>query len=401
MERLQRLQRAVEDVGEEQRVKDQAMVLAEHGREALQKKLARYQQLQTIAEELSNMTQLSAIAQLVVDRAFTLIGKSDVCLLFLVDAEEQELSLTASRKREAAIVVRAKHGDQFDRHVLRSHSPLMVNDARRDFRFTSAPALDREVASVIACPLMLEQTPAGLLRLDSAQAGVYTQDDLRFLGILLDLAATAVTNARLFMRTQQLAVTDGLTGVMLRRPLLELLERELTRSDRSREPVGVLIADVDRFKPYNDRFGHMAGDVVLKDVAALLQMLAPSGAAVGRYGGEEFVMLAPGMERRRMAEVAHRVREAVARQFRHAGPHEGAQRPPAPMDGAQEGGHGEAASAVEAVADTPGGRPEGITVSIGVASSPEDAQGAVELLRVADERLYRAKRDGRNRVCAD
>jgi putative methionine-R-sulfoxide reductase with GAF domain len=261
--RTLRMQQKVDDLGEERTVKEQAVAAAVQTREALQRKLARYTQLQTIAEELSNLTDASAIAQLTVERAFELIGKSDVCLLFLVDHERQELSLYASRRREAVPSIRAKHGDQFDRHVLRTHRPLLVNDVRRDFRFTITVSPERDISSVIACPLMLGQRPSGVLRLDSPAPAAYTQDDLRFLDILLDLVSAAMTNARLFAQTQQLAVTDGLTGLTLRRPFLEQLPRELARAARSREAVSLLMVDVDHFKSYNGAFGHTAGDVIL------------------------------------------------------------------------------------------------------------------------------------------
>ena len=379
MRRLLRMEQLLEDVSEEQILKDQAIALATQAREALAKKLSRYTRLQTIAEELSNMTDLSAIARMAVDRTFDLIGKSDVCLLFLVDPERQELSLFASRKRESVPSVRAKHGDQFDRYVLRTHRPLLVNDVRRDFRFTTAVAQERDVASVIACPLLVGARPEGVLRLDSARPGVYTQDDLRFLDILLDLVSTAVTNAKLFAQTQQLAVTDSLTGLSLRRPFLEHLSRELTRSGRSREPVSVLMVDVDHFKRYNDTFGHTAGDVILKDVAEVLRAVAPPGSAVARFGGEEFAVALPRIPRYQAGDIAEEVRRRVEQQ----------------VQGRARGPEGESRSTRRAV-ESDGVRR--VTVSVGVASFPDDAQAELELIRVADSRLYQAKHAGRNLV---
>ncbi len=375
--RFQRLRQLLDDLEEEQSVKQQAIALAQQTAQGLQKKLARYTELQAIAEALSNMTDVSAVAQLVVDRAFRLIGKSDVALLFFVDKERQELSLFASRKRETMAPIRAKHGDQFDRHVLRSHRPLLVNDVRRDFRFPGAAGMvaaqERPVSSVIACPLFINQSPEGVLRLDSAQPAAYTQDDLRFLDILLDLVSAAVANARLFAQMQRLAVIDGLTGLMLRRPFLEQLTRELTRSLRGREPVSVLMVDVDEFKAYNDLYGHTAGDLVLRSIAEVLRTTVPPGGAVARYGGEEFAVLLPRLARHDAGEVAEKIRHAVEQQ-------------------AQGGGRlSRAAGQV-----VPERR---VTVSIGAASFPDDAQVELELIRIADQRLYQAKRNGRNLVC--
>ncbi len=381
MRRLLRLQQAVEDLSEERTVKDQAITTASQTREALNKKLSRYSQLQAIAEELSNMTDLTSIAQLAVERAFRLIGKSDTCLLFLLDQEQQELSLVASKKHEALSSIRSKHGDQFDRYVLRTHKPLLVNDVRRDFRFTVAASPERPISSVIACPLLLGQSPEGVLRLDSAQPSTYTQDDLRFLDILLDLVGTAVTNAKLFARTQQLAMTDGLTGLTLRRPFLEQFTRELTRAARTKEPASVLMLDVDHFKDYNDAFGHTAGDLILRAIAEVLRTVVPPGGVIARYGGEEFAVLLPRLPRTQAADLAEKLRRVVEQQV-HGSPR-------AVASHVERSRRSEPAAAEQAV-----------TVSVGVASFPEDGQVELELMRVADRRLYEAKRSGRNLVCA-
>ncbi|MBI3996268.1 MAG: diguanylate cyclase [Candidatus Omnitrophica bacterium] len=401
--RTQQMQQRLEDVREEQTVQEQAIALARQAHDALQKKLARYAQLQIIAEELSNMTELNSIARLAVTRALALIGKSDVCLLFLLDAERQELSLVASEKHQTMTSIRAKHGDQFDRYVLRTHRPLLVNDIRRDFRFTVTVSTERTINSVIACPLLLDQNPEGVLRLDSAQAGAYTQDDLRLLDILLDLVSTAVMNAKLFAQTQHLAMTDGLTGLTLRRPFLEQLAREITRSGRSREPVSVLMLDVDHFKAYNDQFGHSAGDVVLKSVAEVLKAVVPSEGVSARYGGEEFAVLLPRMARPQANDAAETIRRLVETQVRSE--RHGDWQAATPLsDEMAASGHDVQARSERASPKEPSRRRRveavgGVTVSIGVAAFPDDAQADVELVRVADQRLYQAKRAGRNLVC--
>jgi diguanylate cyclase (GGDEF)-like protein len=374
LRRMARLAQVVEDLGDEQTANEQALAAAGATREALRKKLSRYTQLQTIAEELSHLTDREAIGQLAVERTFALIGKSDVCLLFLVDADRQELSLFASRRREGVASVRTKHGDQFDRHVLRTHRPLLVNDVRRDFRFTVGTLPERPVSSVIACPLLLEHRPTGVLRLDSPQPNAYTQDDLRFLDILLELVATAVANARLMAQAQQLAMTDGLTGLLLRRPFMEHLSRELARAGRSREPVAVLLLDVDHFKAYNDTFGHTAGDRVLTAVAEVVRQVVPPGGVSARYGGEEFIVLLPRHGRCQAGELAEAIRQLVPRQATRMAA--GSHRPSSPALHSGE-----------------------VSVSIGLAVCPDDGQAELELMRAADQRLYQAKRDGRNLVC--
>ena len=362
--RILRLKQQLDDLEEEFYLKEQALRISRQAHDGLQRKLSRYQQLQTIAEHLSRLLNLEGIGQLAVDRAFELIGKSDVCLLFLVDKERQELALYASKKAAGVPVIRTKQGDQFDHYVLRTHRPLLVNDVRRDFRFGSVGTTDRPLGAVIACPVIVAESAEGVLRLDSPNAGVYTQDDLRFLDILLDLVDTAIANARLFAQTQQLAMTDGLTGVLRRQPFLDQLTRELARANRTREPLAVLMLDIDDFKRYNDTFGHPAGDLVLKTVAEVMRSTVPPDGMCGRYGGEEFAMLLPKASGTHGAEIAERIRQRVEEKVRTVG------------------------------RDSP------VTVSLGVAAFPDDAQSELELIRQADQRLYQAKRAGKNRVRA-
>jgi diguanylate cyclase (GGDEF)-like protein len=172
-------------------------------------------------------------------------------------------------------------------------------------------------------------------------------------------------NATLFAQTQQLAVTDGLTGLLLRRPFVERLTGELARAARTREPLSLLMMDVDHFKAYNDQFGHTAGDVVLKGVSDALREAVPPEGVVARYGGEEFAALLPMTPNRQAASVAETIRRQIEQRFQSRPRHA-----------------------------------TSVTISIGISTYPEDAQEDAECLRVADQRLYQAKRSGRNRVCA-
>jgi diguanylate cyclase (GGDEF)-like protein len=165
-----------------------------------------------------------------------------------------------------------------------------------------------------------------------------------------------------------LSTTDGLTGLHNRRHFDAVLQAEWHRAQRAGQPLTVGMLDVDWFKNYNDHYGHPAGDACLKLVAALLaSCVGRAGDTVVRYGGEEFAFIAPNIEADAAAQLAQRVCEAV-RQL--AWPHAGA----------------------------PSGQ---VTVSVGVATAWPTAAGATEqLLRQADQALYRAKHQGRDGVHA-
>ena len=164
-------------------------------------------------------------------------------------------------------------------------------------------------------------------------------------------------------RLERLAVTDGLTGVFNHRRYQEALQAELLRAERHNRPLGVLMVDVDFFKKVNDAMGHPAGDELLRRLAEVLSADLRQTDLIARYGGEEFAVLLPETTKSEAMQVAERMRVAVESRI-----NEGAN------------------------------WPTKVTVSIGVATFPEDGKTAEQVLIAADQAMYVAKRQGRNRV---
>ena len=164
----------------------------------------------------------------------------------------------------------------------------------------------------------------------------------------------------------QLATHDALTELCNRRHFTELADKEIARALRHGRPLSLCILDVDLFKPVNDRYGHNSGDEVLRQIGALVRRHARSDDLPARIGGEEFALLLPECGIDAATAFAERLRQAVA-----------------------------------ATAFAPGGEPERITVSIGVAALGPGRDDRPALMAAADAALYRAKHEGRNRVCAD
>jgi diguanylate cyclase (GGDEF)-like protein len=186
-------------------------------------------------------------------------------------------------------------------------------------------------------------------------------DDRTTLELLAKELGILVKNVFLIEETQRLANSDGLTGLQNRRRATERLELELERARRYGTQLCVLLCDVDHFKQVNDRFGHNVGDEVLALVAASLSETIRQVDLVSRWGGEEFLVLLPDTDRNGAMVVAERLRSAVA--------------------------------SLPAV----NGGPERVTCSIGMTSYDQDDSAAAFIDR-ADQALYRAKKNGRNRV---
>ncbi len=191
------------------------------------------------------------------------------------------------------------------------------------------------------------------------------------------LIALAMPPVLLLQRTllvaqlQEQARTDAKTGLANAAWWHELAEREVDRALRLGEQVSVLIADLDHFKQVNDTYGHLAGDAVLRAVAGQLTDGVREYDVVGRFGGEEFVVVLPATGLGRAWEIAERLREQVA-----------------------------ALAVPVAGGDGLGTEIDRLTVSIGLAALPDQAEDLSDLLRLADVALYTAKESGRNRVCS-
>ena len=176
-------------------------------------------------------------------------------------------------------------------------------------------------------------------------------------------AVVALDNARLHRIVERQALMDGLTGLANRRQCEESLADELARVERFGGSLAVVVADLDWFKDVNDRYGHPAGDSLLRDFASLLQETLRDVDLAGRWGGEEFLLILPGTDLAGGAQVAERVRAALATRL---------------------------VVTVEGTAIP-------VTASFGVAAVPP-ARTAAEVFAAADAALYEAKRAGKNRV---
>jgi len=217
--------------------------------------------------------------------------------------------------------------------------------------------------TAILVPIQSKGSPIGMLVVESS-APMVDRDQRDFLLTLANQSGLAIENANLYARTLQLSITDGLTGIYNYRHFCERLDQEISRSRRYHVPLGLLLVDIDRFKYFNDRFGHLLGDEVLKAVARAIRSNTRDVDLVARYGGEEFSVILQEIGSQEIAAYAERIRSAVA------------------------------AVRIE----VPGDATQGVTVSVGAAVSQDGDPEAHEFIRRADAALYVAKEQGRDRV---
>ena len=217
----------------------------------------------------------------------------------------------------------------------------------------------------LSCELF---TPVGLYALNiTSEHTPFEKVDMDACMRLLDAAGLAVSNALLYEKTLGLSKTDGLTGLKNHREFKEALAAECLRAKRYQRGLGVVMLDVDHFKNYNDAHGHPQGDILLKKLAELIRDNLKDTDVVARYGGEEFAVLMLETSKAEAVNVAERLRHMVEWcKF--------------PKEVTQPAGK--------------------ITISVGVSGYPEDGGSTETLIEAADAALYRAKKEGRNRVVA-
>ena len=247
--------------------------------------------------------------------------------------------------------------------VLDHKKPLVLADAVRE----RLPEIARcFTGHLLMMPLAVHGYAWGVLALErDAPREPFVRGDYEDIQVLVDHLTILLENMRLYRQAAEMAVRDSLTGLLNHRRLHERLKEELSRALRYHHPMTVLMIDVDYFKRYNDTFGHQQGDELLRILAETLRQNVRQSDIVGRYGGEEFAIILPETDKHSAGVLARRLCEVVANT-------------PFP-------GH-------------PGGSPVRCTISIGVASYPEDGFAISDLVAAADAALYRAKRFGKNRV---
>ncbi|MFA5286791.1 MAG: GGDEF domain-containing protein [Candidatus Omnitrophota bacterium] len=212
----------------------------------------------------------------------------------------------------------------------------------------------------INLPLIINNEIAGYLI-----ASNVAEDNKYQFQILAQQFLIMVKRAFLYKNVHELAIMDGLTQVFSRRHVLERFEEELKRSRKFKHNLSFLMVDIDKFKNFNDKYGHLVGDAILREVSRSIKDNVRQIDFVGRYGGEELSIALPETDKEQALLAAERIRQAIeARDIK--------------------------------VYD----EELKVTVSVGISTFPDDADSSGLLIEAADKALYLAKKGGRNRVCA-
>ena len=250
------------------------------------------------------------------------------------------------------------------RHMAKTGRPIINPDTFNDPEWIRDIPGAYWIRSYIGAPIISQGKLLGFINVDAQVPNFFREEHLDRLQAFADQAAIAIRNAQMYEEIQSLAITDCLTGLYNRRYFFEFSENELARSKRYGKKLSLAMMDIDHFKRVNDQFGHQTGDRVLKMISDISLKNLRKVDVMCRFGGEEFVILLPETSGVEAYLAAERIRREI--------------------DGASlETEKGEVS----------------VTVSIGVADLGEEIQTLDELISKADQAMYQAKDQGRNRVC--
>jgi diguanylate cyclase (GGDEF)-like protein/PAS domain S-box-containing protein len=362
------LERAREEIirREELRRKNELLL---KGMEELSRKVSELSTLNEAGKILSSKLDLGDVLNTVMTMAGDLF-QAQAYSIRLMKEDEGILSIVAHSGLSEEYLKKGpiSVGDSVAGAVAQQRKPIHVPDALSHHGLYKADVAAREGLKSIYClPLVIRDRCIGVMTFYHKKPHSYGDDQTQFLSTFASTVSIAIDNARLYEEQKRQAVTDGLTGLYNHKFFHDNLARELNRAQRYGNRLSVIILDIDLFKKYNDAYGHQEGDALLREMGGILKKVARENDLVARYGGEEFVFLLHQVSKSEAMLFARRLRKRIC-------------------------DHGFKGEDI-----LPGGR---LTISLGLACFPEDADSVASLIHTADQALYRAKREGRNRVRA-
>jgi len=331
--------------------------------------------LHEMSSVLSNSLEIAEVLEQLTDRIRSVVP-SDFCAFLLYDEKTKEAIITSLRgydRRfiggrfllEQSAILTHMLNQWRDRRVYTIHHDPDLGDRGREIGLFPMKELQQPLKSLFGRPLVAHDRFIGAAFLASMRSHAFTDYHRNFMDTLLNQVSLVVDNSMLHRRIRDMARTDGLTGLLNHRTFMEKLAEEYKRLDRDPRPFSILLMDIDKFKAVNDKYGHPVGDVAIKAVAKVMKDTARGSDFVARYGGEEFAVGMVDTDSRGAAQMGERIRKILEKTL------------------------------VTRVFD---GELR-VTVSIGVSSFPGDTKNVADLVTMADNALYQAKRSGRNRVC--
>lgn len=323
--------------------------------------------LTDVVKTANSILEPRKIIELIMAKVQELIP-SEAWSMLMVDEQRRELTfeLALGEKGPDVAGFRVRLGEGIAGWVAESGQPVIVNDVRKDPRFTGQidDQTQFRTRSILCAPLISRGRTLGVVEIINRRGGRFSRADLDLLLTLVEPCAIAIENAMLFQRAEQLTITDDLTKLFNSRYLNLYIGREIKRCKRHGIPLSIIFLDLDGFKGINDQHGHLAGSRTLTEVGAILALAVRESDVLARYGGDEFVVVLPETPVEGALVIGERIRRSIEE---HAFLRE-------------EG--------IDAH----------ISASLGIATYPDHALTPEGLIQKADQAMYRVKERNKNGI---
>ncbi len=319
------------------------------------------EQILNFDEKVSAIKDINKLIDFIITKACDILN-SKRCSLMLIDETLQELCIKGSAGlNERFTRKNIKVGELIAGFVIQEAKSILVENIETDKRFARPNRTGYESKSFISVPICLDHKMIGVVNVtdkNPATSNIFTQLDLKILTAIVRQAAVVIENAQIYKELNYLTITDAMTDLYNYRYFTKSLENEINRTKRFPWTFSLMMIDIDHFKSYNDSFGHLQGDFLLREVGRMIQSNLREVDIVCRYAGDEFVVILPGTDVSRARFIAEKIRGKVMKlECKRA-----------------------------------------MTFSVGVTEYVK-GMSRYELISRVDRALYQAKQTGRNKVC--
>lgn len=330
----------------------------------LEEKILELYTLYNISKTLSMSHQLDDLFNGTMELVGEALNIGEYCLM-LLHGDELVIRVAHGLGEDVTSKVRFRLDEGISGKVAKSGKAVFVPDVSKEKDFLYYKGFKKDIGSFLSVPLIVKGEVIGVLNTHKPQKNAFKKSDLELFTAVAEHVAVAIEKARLFEKTKEDAARDELTNLYSRRFFFEKLSQEMKRSKRYKRVFSIIMMDIDHFKNYNDLYGHIQGDNALRQTARIMEESLRGEDIAARFGGEEFILLLPEIDKKHAVSAAEKLRKRI-------------------VDAKYIG---------EEL--LPGGE---FTASFGISSYPEDGEEGLQLIDIADKALYLSKSRGRNRV---
>ncbi len=332
------------------------------------KSLEDLKRLYEIQRKIDSFTSSENLFSFFLDSARELT-RTDAASLAIYDEKMSELRMVSAKGfsddfKRASMRWTTRPGG-LTAAILNSDDPVVIEDTEGHPFFNNNMLKKEGVRALMASTIKSENRILGISYVDSFKPRKFSEREITAFKLISSQAAAAIEKTNIIENFHRLAYEDELTGLSNYRHFIEVCSAEIARAKRNRRTFALMLMDVDRFKDYNDTFGHQAGNYVLAKIGSIMSRFFRSTDLPARYGGEEFVVVMPEADKSTALKRAEELRRRISLELSR-------EKDPQIL--------------------------KDITLSIGVAAFPEDGEDLQTLIEKADSALYKAKEGGRNRV---